>query len=75
MSDVIGPSSLKLLKPFGCKILVNDPYVQLSEQDRFEGIGQVSLEQRRCGDQKVRRKGKARDDLPRPLISEIGKNI
>jgi phosphoglycerate dehydrogenase-like enzyme len=41
----IGTRLAKLLKPFGCKILVNDPYVRLSEQDRFEGIEQVSPEQ------------------------------
>jgi D-3-phosphoglycerate dehydrogenase / 2-oxoglutarate reductase len=41
----IGTRADKLMKPFGSKILVNDPYVQLSEQDRFEGIEQVSLEQ------------------------------
>jgi D-3-phosphoglycerate dehydrogenase / 2-oxoglutarate reductase len=41
----IGTRVAKLLKPFGCKILVNDPYVRLSEQDRFEGIEQVSPEQ------------------------------
>jgi D-3-phosphoglycerate dehydrogenase len=33
----VGMRVVKLLKPFGCRILVNDPYVQLSEQDHLGG--------------------------------------
>ena len=40
----IGTRVVKLLKPFGCRILVNDPYVQLSEQDRFDGVEQVRFQ-------------------------------
>jgi D-3-phosphoglycerate dehydrogenase len=40
----IGARVVRLLKPFGCRILVTDPYVQLSEQDRFDGVEQVCLE-------------------------------
>jgi D-3-phosphoglycerate dehydrogenase len=35
---------VKLLKPFGCRILVADPYVQISASDRNDGVEQVSLE-------------------------------
>lgn len=41
----IGTRVVKLLKPFGCKILVCDPYVQLSAGDRADGVRHVSLEQ------------------------------
>jgi D-3-phosphoglycerate dehydrogenase len=40
----IGTRVVKLLKPFGCRILVTDPYVQISASDRNDGIEQVSLE-------------------------------
>ena len=40
----IGTRVAKLLKPFGCRILVTDPYVQISASDHNDGIAQVSLE-------------------------------
>ncbi|MCK1540989.1 2-hydroxyacid dehydrogenase [Bradyrhizobium sp. 179] len=39
----IGTRVVRLLKAFGCKILVSDPYVQLSAQDRNDGVEHVSL--------------------------------
>lgn len=39
----IGSRVVKLLKAFGCKLLVADPYVQLSAQDRNDGVEHVSL--------------------------------
>jgi D-3-phosphoglycerate dehydrogenase len=41
----IGTRVVKLLKAFGCRILVADPYVQLSATDREDGVRHVSLEQ------------------------------
>lgn len=38
----IGTRLVRLLKPFGCRILVYDPYVQLSAGDRADGVEQVS---------------------------------
>ena len=40
----VGTRVVKLLKPFGCHILVADPYVQISASDRNDGVEQVSLE-------------------------------
>jgi D-3-phosphoglycerate dehydrogenase len=40
----VGTRLVRLLKPFGCRILVNDPYAQLAEQDRLDEVKQVSLE-------------------------------
>jgi len=40
----IGTRVVKLLKAFGCKIVVADPYVQISAQDRADGIEHVGLE-------------------------------
>ena len=40
----IGTKVVRLLKAFGCRILVNDPYVQLSPGDLDDGVEQVSLE-------------------------------
>jgi D-3-phosphoglycerate dehydrogenase / 2-oxoglutarate reductase len=40
----VGTRVVRLLKPFGCRVLVSDPYAQLSEQDRINEIKQVSLE-------------------------------
>ena len=40
----IGTRLVKLLKPFGCRILVCDPYAQISADDRHDGVEQVSLE-------------------------------
>ena len=41
----IGTKVVRLLKPFGCRILVCDPYVELSAQDTADGVQQVTLEQ------------------------------
>jgi D-3-phosphoglycerate dehydrogenase len=40
----VGTRLVKLLKPFGCRILVNDPYAQLAEQDHLDEVKQVNLE-------------------------------
>jgi D-3-phosphoglycerate dehydrogenase len=40
----IGTRVVKLLKAFGCRILVADPYVQLTAQDRANGVEHVDLE-------------------------------
>ena len=40
----IGARVVKLLKAFGCKLLVADPYVQLSAGDRADGVEHVSLD-------------------------------
>ncbi|HYZ32534.1 MAG TPA: 2-hydroxyacid dehydrogenase [Crenalkalicoccus sp.] len=40
----VGTRVVRLLKAFGCRILVTDPYVQLSAADREDGVEQVSLE-------------------------------
>jgi D-3-phosphoglycerate dehydrogenase len=40
----IGTRVVKLLKAFGCRILVADPYVQLSADDFRDGVTHVSLE-------------------------------
>ncbi|MGI9492476.1 MAG: 2-hydroxyacid dehydrogenase, partial [Geminicoccaceae bacterium] len=40
----IGTRVVRLLKPFGCRILVNDPYVQLSPSDLHDDVEQVSLD-------------------------------
>jgi D-3-phosphoglycerate dehydrogenase len=40
----IGTRVVRLLKPFGCRILVTDPYVQLSPQDRDDGVTKVALD-------------------------------
>jgi len=34
----IGTKVVRLLKPFGCRILVDDPYVELSAEDRADGV-------------------------------------
>ncbi|WP_407180828.1 2-hydroxyacid dehydrogenase [Bradyrhizobium sp. STM 3562] len=39
----VGSRVVKLLKVFGCKLLVADPYVQLSAQDRKDGVEHVGL--------------------------------
>jgi D-3-phosphoglycerate dehydrogenase len=41
----IGTRLVRLLKAFGAKILVADPYVQLSAQDQRDGVEHVGLEQ------------------------------
>lgn len=41
----IGSRVVRLLKAFGCRIVVADPYVQLSAADRAEGVQHASLEQ------------------------------
>lgn len=40
----VGRRVVKLLKAFGCRILVSDPYVQLSVDDLRDGVIQTSLE-------------------------------
>jgi D-3-phosphoglycerate dehydrogenase len=40
----IGTRVVRHLKSFGCRILVNDPYVQLSPEDLEDGVRQVDLE-------------------------------
>jgi D-3-phosphoglycerate dehydrogenase len=40
----VGTKVVRLLKVFGCRILVCDPYVQLSADDLKDGVEQVSLE-------------------------------
>jgi len=39
----IGTKVTKLLRPFGCRILVDDPYVTLDDTDRAAGVQQVDL--------------------------------
>ena len=41
----IGTRVVRLLKAFGCRILVADPYVQLSPQDRDDGVTKVVLDE------------------------------
>jgi D-3-phosphoglycerate dehydrogenase len=40
----IGTKVVRLLKPFGCRILVCDPYVTLSAEDRADGVEEVDLD-------------------------------
>jgi D-3-phosphoglycerate dehydrogenase len=40
----IGTKVVRLLKPFGCRILVCDPYVPISAEDRADGVEQVDLD-------------------------------
>ena len=40
----IGTRVVRLLKPFGCRILVADPYVQLRAEDAADGVEQVDLD-------------------------------
>ncbi len=40
----VGRRVVTYLKAFGCRILVHDPYVQLSAQDRNDGVVQSSLD-------------------------------
>jgi D-3-phosphoglycerate dehydrogenase / 2-oxoglutarate reductase len=40
----VGAKVVRLLKAFGCKVLVRDPYVQLTVDDIKDGVEQVSLE-------------------------------
>jgi D-3-phosphoglycerate dehydrogenase / 2-oxoglutarate reductase len=40
----VGRRVVKLLKAFGCRILVSDPYVQLTAEDLRDGVMQVSFE-------------------------------
>ena len=39
----VGTRVVALLKPFGCRVLVADPYVQLSARDREDGVIQTDL--------------------------------
>lgn len=40
----IGTRVVKLLKPFGCRILVDDPYVRLSPEDATDGVVPTDLD-------------------------------
>jgi D-3-phosphoglycerate dehydrogenase len=40
----VGRRVVRLLKAFGCRILVNDPYVQISAEDLNDGVVQCSLD-------------------------------
>lgn len=40
----IGTRTVKLLKPFGCRILVDDPYQDLSPEDAADGVVKVDLD-------------------------------
>jgi D-3-phosphoglycerate dehydrogenase / 2-oxoglutarate reductase len=40
----VGARVVRLLKPFGCRMLVNRPHTQISEQEGLNGVKQVSLE-------------------------------
>jgi D-3-phosphoglycerate dehydrogenase / 2-oxoglutarate reductase len=40
----VGARVVRLLKPFGCRMLVNRPHTQISEQEGLDGVKQVSLE-------------------------------
>ena len=39
----VGTKVVRILKAFGCKVLVHDPYVQLSVDDINDGVEQVSM--------------------------------
>jgi len=41
----VGARVVRLLKAFGCRILVADPYVQLTAADREDGVEHVHLEE------------------------------
>lgn len=41
----IGRLLVPLLKAFGCKILINDPYVKISAIDKQDGVEQVELDE------------------------------
>lgn len=40
----VGSRVVKLLKAFGCRILVSDPYVQISAEDLRDGVVQTNFE-------------------------------
>lgn len=40
----VGSRVVALLKAFGCRLLVTDPYVQLSARDRNDGVEHVALD-------------------------------
>lgn len=40
----VGQRVVRLLKPFGCRILICDPYVRVTVQDHVEGVRQVDLD-------------------------------
>ena len=41
----IGTRVVRLLRAFGCRVLVADPYVQLAPRDADDGVRQVALEE------------------------------
>ena len=40
----VGSKVVRILKAFGCKVLVHDPYVQLSARDLEDGVEQASID-------------------------------
>ncbi|MDX6751168.1 2-hydroxyacid dehydrogenase [Geminicoccaceae bacterium 1502E] len=40
----VGTRVVRMLKPFGCRILVNDPYKQLSREDLDDGVVMADLD-------------------------------
>ncbi|PZX04720.1 2-hydroxyacid dehydrogenase [Celeribacter halophilus] len=40
----IGQRVVRLLKPFGCRILICDPYAKLTVQDAIDGVEQVEID-------------------------------
>lgn len=40
----IGTRVVRLLKPFGCRVLVDDPYVRLSPEDQADGVVACDLD-------------------------------
>ena len=41
----VGQRVVRLLKPFGCKVLVCDPYVKLTLADRMDGVEQMDIDE------------------------------
>ena len=41
----IGTRVVRLLKPFDCRILVDDPYVRLADEDRADGVEEAGLDE------------------------------
>ena len=78
----VGRRVVKLLKAFGCRILVSDPYVQLTVDDLNDGVIQCSLDRileeadvvslHPRGDDKDDQQGHARPDEGRRLSHQHG---
>ncbi len=45
----VGTKVVRLLRAFGCRILVNDPYIQLAPEDRDAGVELVGLDRLLAG--------------------------